>query len=193
MQFSKGNKAMRKIIHSTRFGFASAALVATLMGTSALAVDPGADAPAVGDRTSAAENAASAPFQFEHVSCTGAENEIKIIVDGVKQSTGLITADLYPNDEEVFLRGRGRIKKVKFAARAPQTKFCLVTPTVGLYAMAVYHDENANGDFDKTGLGLPAEPWGLSNNPRVRFGPPKIEKTLFEVSDIGAEIEIELN
>ena len=78
-------------------------------------------------------------FDFDHVSCNGAANEIRV------------------------------------------------------FAMAVYHDRNANGNFDKTGLGLPAEPWGLSNNPRSLFGPPPIEKTLFEVSADGATVEIELN
>ena len=132
-------------------------------------------------------------FDFEHVSCRGAENEIRVIVSGVKQSAGLIVADMYPNNQEVFLRGRGRIKKVKYAARAPETKFCVPAPEAGLFAMAIYHDRNANGNFDKTGLGLPAEPWGLSNNPRGLFGPPKVERTLFEVSAEGAEVEIKLN
>ena len=132
-------------------------------------------------------------FDFEHVSCRGAENEIRVIVSGVRQSAGLIVADMYPNDQEVFLRGRGRIKKVKYAARAPETKFCVPAPEAGLFAMAIYHDRNANGNFDKTGLGLPAEPWGLSNNPRGLFGPPKVERTLFEVSAEGAEVEIKLN
>lgn len=135
-----------------------------------------------------------AAFQFEHVSCKGAENEIRIIVDGVEGSYGLITADLFPNKEDGFLRGRGRLMQVKYAARAPQTKFCIRAPESGLFAMSVYHDKNANGDFDKNGLGLPAEPWGISNNPRVRFAPPPVEKALFEVrAETGAAVKIKLN
>lgn len=132
-------------------------------------------------------------FDFEHVSCKGVENEIRVIVTGVKRSEGLIVADMYPNNQEVFLRGRGRIKKVKYAARAPETKFCVPAPEAGLFAMAIYHDRNANGTFDKTGLGLPNEPWGLSNNPRGLFGPPNVERTLFEVNADGAKVEIKLN
>lgn len=132
-------------------------------------------------------------FDFDHVSCNGAANEIRVIVSGVKRSEGRIIADMYPNDQDVFLRGKGRVKKVKYAARAPETKFCVPAPDAGFFAMAVYHDRNANGNFDKTGLGLPAEPWGLSNNPRVLFGPPPIEKTLFEVTASGATVEIKLN
>ncbi|WDI32706.1 DUF2141 domain-containing protein [Hyphococcus flavus] len=138
--------------------------------------------------------ASAADFTFEHVSCSGHENEIRIIVNDVKGAHGLITADLYPNEEDGFLRGRGRILQVRFAAKAPQTKFCIRAPESGLFAMSVYHDENANGDFDKNGIGLPAEPWGISNNPKVRFGPPKVEKALFEVgAETGAKVSINLN
>ncbi|WP_375201854.1 DUF2141 domain-containing protein [Hyphococcus sp.] len=135
-----------------------------------------------------------ADFAFEHVSCTGAENEIRVIVSGVKKSVGLVTVDLFPNREEGFLRGRGRIDQVKFAAKAPFTKLCLHAPESGLFALSAYHDENANGDFDKTGLGLPAEPWGISNNPKVRFAPPPVEKALFNVAaENGAHVNIDLN
>lgn len=132
-------------------------------------------------------------FAFEHVSCSGAENEIRILVTGVASSTGLVTADLYPNEQEGFLRGRGRLSQVRFAAKAPVTKFCVQAPEAGLFAMSAYHDENANTKFDKTGLGLPAEPWGISNNPKVRFGPPPVEKALFEVGRGAAHVHIKLN
>lgn len=132
-------------------------------------------------------------FDFNHVSCRGQPYEIRIVVRGVKKSVGLIVAELYPDDQESFLRGRGRIEKVRFAAKAPETKFCLAAPNAGEYAIAVYQDENANTDFDKGAFGLPAEPWGLSNNPKVRLGPPPIEKALFPVDEAGARAEIVLN
>ena len=132
-------------------------------------------------------------FEFDHVSCRADENQIRVVIEGVKRSEGLITADLYPNNQEIFLRGKGRIKKVKYAAKSPVTRFCLTAPEEGDYALAIYHDRNANGDFDKNGLGLPAEPWGLSNNPRVRLAPPKVEKSLFKVKrDTGAALAIKL-
>ena len=135
-----------------------------------------------------------ADYVFDHVSCTGGDNEIRIIITGVKQSVGLVTVDLYPNKEDGFLRGRGRIKQVKFAAKAPMTKLCLDAPKSSQYALSAYHDKNANGDFDKTGLGLPAEPWGISNNPKVVFAPPPVEKALVDVTAKGgAHVNIKLN
>lgn len=146
---------------------------------------------AIAKKTDAAD--AAEMFKFEHVSCNGDENEIRVVVTGVKKAVGLITADLFPNRQENFLRSRGRLKQVKFAAKAPATRFCITAPEPGDFAVSVYHDENANGDFDKGAFGLPAEPWGLSQNPKVRFGPPGVEETIFPVGPDGATVEIRLN
>ena len=134
-----------------------------------------------------------AAFNFEHTSCKGRDHEIRIIVSGIEKPVGLITADLFPNRQENFLRGRGRLKQVKFAAKKPTTQFCIVAPEAGSFAVSVYHDKNANGDFDKGPLGLPAEPWGISQNPKIRFGPPGVEETIFPVGADGAKVEIQLN
>lgn len=139
-----------------------------------------------------ADDPASA-FEFDHVSCRGEDNEVRIIVDGLKKSAGLVIAELYINKQDGFLRGRNRLERVRFAARSPVTKFCLRAPEAGEFAMAVYHDVNANADFDKGPLGLPKEPWGLSNNPKVRFALPPIENTLFRVDESGANLKIKLN
>ena len=137
-------------------------------------------------------DAAPASSGMAHVSCRGAANEIRLTINNVKESVGLIAADLYRNEPDNFLNVDGREKQVRFAARAPITQFCLTAPADGDYAIAIYHDENANGRFDKGVFGLPAEPWGLSQNPRVRLGPPPISKSLFSVADDGADVDIRL-
>ncbi|GJL90682.1 DUF2141 domain-containing protein [Hyphococcus sp.] len=140
------------------------------------------------------DNLAAEAYNFEHVSCTGAKNEIRIVISGVKKSVGLMTVDLFPNDDEKFLHGSGRIMQVRFAAKSPVTKFCVDAPESGFFAMSAYHDENANQKFDKNAFGLPAEPWGLSNNPKVRLAPPPVEKALFDVTaEGGAHVHIKLN
>lgn len=142
-------------------------------------------APAKADDVAAAE--------ASHVSCTSQPNEIRIVIKNVKKSVGLMTADLYKNDAEGFLHKEGRVGRARFAAKAPVTVFCIDAPAADAYAIAVYHDKNANQSFDKNPLGLPAEPFGLSNNPKLRLAPPKIEEALFEVAAEGAIVEIELN
>lgn len=129
---------------------------------------------------------------MQHVSCRGNDNEIRVRVTNVESAVGLMVADLYPEGEENFLRGKGRIAKIKFAAKAPVTAFCLQTPAAGNYALAVYHDENANNTFDKKAFGLPDEPFGISNNPRFRLRAPTNAEALFEVASEGTTVEIKL-
>ena len=85
---------------------------------------------------------------IEHVSCTGAANEVRVTVEDVRESIGLMVADLYRNDPEGCLKRDGRVQQVRFAAKAPQTQFCFHAPSPGRYAIALYHDQNANKALD---------------------------------------------
>ncbi len=127
-----------------------------------------------------------------HPSCRNAEYEIRLTIKNVRKSVGLIVAELYPDDPVGFLSGETRLAISRFAALAPETELCLQPPGPGHYAVSVYQDENANTDFDRTFLGLPAEPWGLSNNPRVGLKGPRIEESLFTVNEAGADVTISL-
>ena len=177
-----------------RIGIAAAILFAGATTMSFAGVSLAAGIDDADDSESHVPDLPVAAYEFEHVSCSGAKNEIRIVISGVKKSVGLMAVDLFPNDEEKFLRGEGRITQVRFAAKAPETKICLKAPTSGQFSLAAYHDENANQRFDKNAFGLPAEPWGLSNNPKVRLAPPSVEKTLFDVNaETGARVHIKLN
>ena len=62
----------------------------------------------------------------------------------------------------------------------------------GVYAVAVYHDLNGNGELDRSTIGPPDEPWGFSNDARGTFGPPKFDKAAFEIAPGEVAIEIKL-
>lgn len=139
----------------------------------------------------AAARADSVP-PFEHVSCKGEPNEIRVVIQNVKKNVGQVAADLYWNDPANFLAKEGRVYQVRFAARSPVTQFCLKAPGAGAFAIAVYHDKNANKRFDKNAIGLPAEPYGVSNNPPMRFAAPTVEEALIDVKEDGAATIIRL-
>ena len=52
----------------------------------------------------------------------------------------------------------------------------------GQYAFMIYQDVNDNDEIDSNFIGYPKEPFGFSNNPPIRFGPPGFKKTSFEVA-----------
>lgn len=69
----------------------------------------------------------------------------------------------------------------------------IVNLKTGIYSISVFHDENSNGILDTKGLfGIPSEPYGFSNNPNTRFGPPGFEKCTFLINK-EKQISIELH
>lgn len=49
----------------------------------------------------------------------------------------------------------------------------------GEYAAQAMHDLNGNGELDTNLVGMPREPWGMSNGARGNFGPPRFEDARF--------------
>jgi uncharacterized protein (DUF2141 family) len=50
----------------------------------------------------------------------------------------------------------------------------------GRYALSVYLDENRNHRLDKNSLGIPKEPVGASNNPKIHVGMPHFDECSFD-------------
>ena len=63
---------------------------------------------------------------------------------------------------------------------------------VGIWAISLYHDLNENNDLERGALGLPAEPWGMSNNAIGAMGPATFEQASFEVRSPETRVEIGL-
>lgn len=155
-----------------------------ILQSTAIAIGSAIAGPATADDASIGSMA--------HVSCSGAAHEVRVTITNVEENVGQMVADLYFNDEEGFLKSSGRAQQVRFAAKAPVTSFCMVAPEPGPYAIAVYHDKNANKAFDRKAFGLPAEPFGISNDPRLVLGPPHVSEALFDVAESGANVDIRL-
>ncbi|MEQ8355223.1 MAG: DUF2141 domain-containing protein [Kiloniellaceae bacterium] len=113
----------------------------------------------------------------------GAPVSIQITVENIRNSKGLVTAVLYADDPENFLKKGARLDRIRVEAREGETALCLKAPSTGRFSVALYHDENGNKEFDRDFLGIPTEGYGFSQNPGFRFGKPKLEETLFTVGD----------
>jgi len=108
---------------------------------------------------------------------------IQVTVENVRSSKGLITAVLYGDDPDTFLKKGARVDRIRVEAREGETVLCLRAPATGRYTVALYHDENGNKEFDRNFIGIPSEGYGFSNNPGFRLGKPEQEETLFTVQD----------
>lgn len=50
---------------------------------------------------------------------------------------------------------------------------------VGEYAVSLIHDKNMNNKLDKNFLGIPKEPFGFSNNPKIMMSAPRFQECTF--------------
>ena len=115
--------------------------------------------------------------------CTGTPSQTRLFVnvDNVRSSQGLIAVTLYTDDRRKFLAKRGSLYVGRVPARPGRTQVCIHVPAPGIYALAVYHDADADRGFDRTGLGLPDEGFGFSNNPPTFFGLPNFDRVRIRV------------
>lgn len=62
----------------------------------------------------------------------------------------------------------------------------------GNYAFTVLHDEDGDEKMKTSFLGIPAEKYGFSNNPKIYFTPPSFEKAAVKLGAETKSIVIDL-
>ncbi len=68
------------------------------------------------------------------------------------------------------------------AARPGEARFTFRGLPPGRYAVVGYHDENGNGAFDQTWIGLPEEGLGFSNGAWIGFSAPSFAEAAVEIT-----------
>jgi uncharacterized protein (DUF2141 family) len=117
---------------------------------------------------------------------------ISLAIDNLQSNEGNVHVAIY-NEEEQFAKSLEPYRlKIYKAPASGQLKLQLDSLPYGRYALAIYHDENSNGDLDKNLLGIPKEPYGFSNNPRAKWSAPTYKETSFELGSDRAQLTVSL-
>lgn len=126
--------------------------------------------------------------------CTGPASStwIDVVVDGLRNGNGLLAITLYADNPRKFLVKHGSLYVGRVDAKAGTTTGCIFVPKPGVYAIAIYHDENGDEKFDRTGIGLPAEGYGFSNNPSTLAGLPTFKSVRLNIPRSGLVTRIHL-
>lgn len=99
------------------------------------------------------------------------QNRLEVQVEGVGSSEGLIHVAIY-NTEKEFLKEAGVFRTDSAKATKGVTRVSIENLPSGNYALAIFHDQNANERLDTNWIGIPKEPIGFSNARVKPFGPP---------------------
>lgn len=110
----------------------------------------------------------------------GDQNAARVLVDvsGIASSEGTLRVQIYNDNPDDFLVSGKKVTRVDVPTIEGEQMVCVTFPAAGTYSMAVMHDKNANGKAD-----IFTEGFGFSNNPKLAFGPPDHEDTLFTVGE----------
>lgn len=118
--------------------------------------------------------------------------DLTVEVLGIRSNKGLIHYGLY-NNSSTFLKSDGRLDGAKESINNNRSVFVFKGLSPGPYAVAVFHDENLNEEFDSLIFGLPAEDYGFSNNAIVFFGPPNFNDATVVLPPEGLSISIRVD
>ena len=122
--------------------------------------------------------------------CSTVIPQIRVTVNDVG-SGGILSVGLYDNPK-YFLKKKGRKRRIRVPATEGQHTICFNHEEPGTYAVAAYHDKDGNRKINRRWNLMPAEPFGLSNNPEQHFDFPEFSDSAFMADELGADIVINL-
>ncbi|MCX2743489.1 DUF2141 domain-containing protein [Mangrovivirga sp. M17] len=119
-------------------------------------------------------------------------DNLQIEINNIKTFEGEIKVSVYTREND-FLSLKDIFKYKIFPPSQPIEVISFSLPP-GEYAIAAYHDIDNDGKMKRNILGIPKEPYGFSNNFKLKFSAPKFEDCKFEIKpDEIKNLEIQLN
>jgi uncharacterized protein (DUF2141 family) len=109
-----------------------------------------------------------------------ADNKIDVDITGVHNGRGQVLCDLFASADGFPQASEKAVARLTAPITDGHAECVFHNVAAGRYAVAVVHDENANGKLDRNFLGMPSEGVGTSRNVRPHFGPPKFEDAAFD-------------
>lgn len=120
----------------------------------------------------------------------GGAVRLTVQATGVRSAGGEVAFTVYPDDKRRFLAKGGKLARVRVPAHAGTTTACFWLKPGG-YAIAQYHDENGDHDFNRT-LWMPKEGFGFSNDAPTSVGLPSFAATRFVLPAGGTAVRMQM-
>ncbi len=118
---------------------------------------------------------------------------LEVVVVGLEHDGGQVGCSLFASSRG-FPRDRARAVRGDLVRPRDRRAVCTFRDVApGVYAVAVLHDEDADGKLDTGGLfGAPTEGYGASNDAHSTFGPPEWQDARFRYGGRGATIRVRM-
>jgi uncharacterized protein (DUF2141 family) len=119
----------------------------------------------------------------------GQNVNLTIKITGIEKIAGKMEVGLY-NNADNFPKDNKAYKKASLTVNANTLTYTFSVPP-GNYAVAIFQDENSDGEMNKNFLGIPQEKFGFSNNVKPLFRAPSFADTKINLTkDMTTEIKL---
>ncbi len=115
--------------------------------------------------------------------------ELRVDVKNLRSSDGNVHFAIY-SDPKTFLGKESMVKDIILPVKDKNVEAVFGGLEPGEYALAIFHDENGNREFDQGLFGIPLEGYGFSNGAGIFFGPPDFEDAAVKVNKGDSKISI---
>ena len=131
-------------------------------------------------------------FATALITCAGMANALDVVVNitNIENASGEMKIAAYDSKASMKAYQSVLTHSGKVEDNTYSVTFSDLPP--GEYGFMVYQDLNGDDKLDRGAMGIPSEPWGFSNNPRL-MGPPQFEMLAVNVAKDGQQIDIKLN
>ncbi|MCC5886583.1 MAG: DUF2141 domain-containing protein [Gammaproteobacteria bacterium] len=116
--------------------------------------------------------------------------EVAIVIDDVRSSDGVLRVQILSATADG--REGEAVAGLVLPPALPQTRATLHDLESGRYLARVHHDLDGDGEMATNLVGMPQEPWGVSNDARGRFGPPLVVDMIVDVGADGGLLRMTL-
>jgi uncharacterized protein (DUF2141 family) len=116
------------------------------------------------------------------------DNRLDVRVVGMRNDKGNLNCSLFKPNQD-FPTNNQHLARIATAPIANGTGTCEYSGLApGNYAVVVFHDEDSDGKFKRSALGLPQEGYGFSKDAPARFRAPKFDEASFPFAGGTSEI-----
>lgn len=115
--------------------------------------------------------------------------DVTVNFAGLNTLSGELYLAVYASEEN--MKSRKAIQSQIIRVHNAAQKAVLADLPSGHYGVMVFQDLDGNRDLNTNLIGIPTEPYGFSNNPRV-MGPPSFSDIKFDVATTSIHITINM-
>ncbi len=117
-------------------------------------------------------------------------HDITLKISNIEKPFGDISIALFNNGDD-FPGHADCYFGISLPTSSNELTYVFKDVPAGTYAVAIYHDQDKNGEMDTNWIGIPKEPYAFSNNAMGKMGPPNFDDASFEVRS-NTDISIKL-